>query len=94
MGPVCYLLAMSGMDTNCTLCNEPETVGHAVSECWDPIFFWDVVQKTLKKYLPITPHGIRYISIQNEGGVPYNMTRLLGLYSLWIKRMAVSHVDP
>lgn len=89
MDPVSHPLATPSMDAKCAMCNKPETVEHAMSECWDPIFFWDVEQRTPKKDLPIASHGLRYISIQNEGGVPYNMILLLGLYGLWVKCMAV-----
>lgn len=79
--------------TYCRLCRKPETIEHAFIECWDPIFHWDVLQRTLKKELPITPHGIRYLPIENVNGIPYDMFMLLGLHSLWKTRIAVNNAD-
>lgn len=79
--------------TKCRLCSKPETIEHAFIECWDPIFFWDVLQRTLKKELPITPHGIRYLPTENEDSIPYDMFMLLGLHSLWKTRIAVNNSD-
>uniref|UniRef100_A0A090XC16 Reverse transcriptase zinc-binding domain-containing protein n=1 Tax=Ixodes ricinus TaxID=34613 RepID=A0A090XC16_IXORI len=79
---------------NCLLCKEPETIEHVFLNCWDAVFLWDVLQRTLKKDLPLTPHGIRYLCV--EGGnnlVPYDMIMLVGLHSLWRCRMAVRHAD-
>ncbi|XP_075532332.1 uncharacterized protein LOC142564983 [Dermacentor variabilis] len=78
---------------NCLLCKKPETIEHVFIDCWDPTFHWDILQRTLKKELPITPLGIRYLPTDNEGGVPYDMFMLLGLHSLWKTRMAVRHSD-
>lgn len=54
---------------------------------------WDILQRTLKKDLPLTNYGIRFLSVDNEGGVPYDMFMLLGLHSLWRTRMAVRNAD-
>ncbi|XP_054919789.2 uncharacterized protein [Dermacentor andersoni] len=78
--------------TNCLLCRKPETVEHVFLECWDPIFYWDVLQRTIKKELPLSPYGIRYLSIESEE-VPYDLIMLLGLHSLWKTRMQVRHAD-
>lgn len=78
---------------NCTVCKKPETIEHVFLDCLDPIFFWDVLQRTLKKELPLTPHGIRYLSVVNDGGIPYDMFMLFGLHSLWKTRMGVRHAD-
>lgn len=95
--PVKTWLDEKGIDVpwtvNCLLCNKPETIEHAFIDCWDAIFHWDVLQRTLKKELPITPLGIRFLPTDNAGGVPYDMFMLLGLHSLWKTRMAVRHVD-
>ncbi|XP_072140477.1 uncharacterized protein [Dermacentor andersoni] len=79
--------------TNCALCNKPETIEHAFIECWDAIFYWDVLQRTLKKELPITAQGIRFLPVDSHQGFPYDMIMLLGLHSLWKTRMAVTHAD-
>ena len=36
---------------NCRLCNKPETIEHCFIYCNDAVFFWDVLQRTLKKIL-------------------------------------------
>ncbi|XP_042149472.1 uncharacterized protein LOC120842752, partial [Ixodes scapularis] len=76
---------------NCILCKKPETIEHVFIECWDAVFHWDILQRTLKKDLPITAHGIRFLPLENEGGVPYDMFMLLSLHSLWRTRMSVNN---
>lgn len=78
---------------HCFVCKKPETVEHVFLECWDGVFLWDVLQRTLKKELPLDPHGIRYLSVENEGGVPYDLVMLLCLHGIWRSRMAVRHAD-
>ncbi|KAM7313597.1 uncharacterized protein ISCGN_003450 [Ixodes scapularis] len=79
--------------TNCLLFKRPETIEHVFIECWDAVFYWDILQRTLKKDLPVTPFGIRFLPIENEGGVPFDMIMVLGLHSIWKTRMAVRHAD-
>lgn len=85
---------------HCFVCKKPETVEHVFLECWDGVSLecWDVLgrcllQRTLKKELPLDPHGIRYLSVENEGGVPYDLVMLLCLHGIWRSRMAVRHAD-
>ena len=78
---------------HCFLCKKPETIEHVFLECWDGVFFWDVLQRTLKKDLPLDAHGIRFLSVENEEGFPFDLTMLLGLHSIWKTRMAVYHAD-
>lgn len=78
---------------NCHLCKRPETIEHVFLECWDAIFLWDILQRTLKKDFPLTAHGIRFLPVENEGGVPYDMFMLLGLHSLWRTRTGVHNAD-
>ncbi|CAN7942223.1 unnamed protein product [Ixodes hexagonus] len=78
---------------DCILCKKPETIEHVFLECWDGIFLWDVLQRTLKKDLPLDPHGIRFLSVDNEDGVPFDLIMLLCLHSIWRTRMAVRHAD-
>lgn len=77
---------------DCFLCKKPESVEHVFLDCWDAVFFWDVLQRTFKKDLPLTSHGIRYLSIAPET-VPYDMFFLLGLHGIWRNRMAVRNAD-
>ncbi|CAN7994061.1 unnamed protein product [Ixodes pacificus] len=46
---------------HCFLCKKPEPVEHVFLDCWDAIFFWDVLQRTLKKEFPLDSHGIRFL---------------------------------
>lgn len=78
---------------NCLLCKKPETLEHVFLDCWDAVFFWDILQRTLKKDLPLTPYGIRYLFVEGGDTVPYDMFMLIALYSLWQCRMAVRHAD-
>lgn len=55
------------------------------------MFLWDVLKRTLKKELPVTPYGIRFLPTSNDNGVPHDMFMLLCLHSLWKTRMAVRH---
>lgn len=78
----------------CWLCKKPETIEHVFIDCWDGVFFWDVLQRTLKKDLPVDAHGIRYLSVEHdEEGVPLDLIMLLGLHSIWRCRLAVRHSD-
>ncbi|XP_077547834.1 uncharacterized protein LOC144160098 [Haemaphysalis longicornis] len=76
---------------NCRICLKPETIDHIFLDCSDSVFHWDILKRTLKKDLVITPHGIRFLSIQSSGGVPYDMFVLLSLHSIWKTRMADRH---
>lgn len=80
-------------DTDCRLCKTPETVEHVFINCWDAVFHWDVLKRTLKKELPISPHGIRYLPVVNDGGIPYDMIMLLSLHALWKTRKSVDNAD-
>lgn len=78
---------------DCLVCKKPETVEHAFIDCWDGVFLWDVLQRTLKKDFPLDSHGIRFLAVENYGGVPYDLLMLLALHSIWKARMAVRHND-
>lgn len=52
-----------------------------------------MLQRTLKKDFPLDPQGIRYLSIENDNCVPYDLVMLLGLHSIWKSRMAVRHAE-
>lgn len=84
--PVKLWLGKRGMvvpgGVNCPLCKVPETVEHCFLYCWDAVFFWDVLKRTLKKELCITPHSIRFLPTEQHESLPYDMIMLLGLFSL------------
>lgn len=94
--PVKTWLAKKGMfvpwGEDCFLCKKPETVEHVFLDCWDAILFWDVLQRTLKKDLPLTARGIRFLSVEGTP-FPYDLVFLLGLHAIWRCRMAVRHAD-
>lgn len=78
---------------HCFLCKKPETIEHVFIECWDALFFWDVLQRTLKKDLPVTSHGIRFLNTDPDDTIPLDMIMLIGLHSIWKSRMAVRNAD-
>ncbi|XP_077552822.1 uncharacterized protein LOC144167430 [Haemaphysalis longicornis] len=78
---------------DCIICRKPETIEHIFLDCSDAFFQWDILQRTLKKDLPITPYGIRFLPTENDEGAPHDMFILLSLHSLWKTRMAVRHAD-
>lgn len=47
----------------------------------------------MKKDFPLDPYGIRFLSIDNEDGVPYDLIMLMGLHCIWRARMAGYHCD-
>uniref|UniRef100_L7M273 Reverse transcriptase zinc-binding domain-containing protein n=1 Tax=Rhipicephalus pulchellus TaxID=72859 RepID=L7M273_RHIPC len=80
--------------THCFLCRKPETIEHVFLDCWEGVFFWDILQRTIKKDLPLDAYGIRFLPVHEEDdGAPYDAVMLLGLYSIWKKYMAVRHAD-
>uniref|UniRef100_A0A6B0V817 Putative tick transposon n=1 Tax=Ixodes ricinus TaxID=34613 RepID=A0A6B0V817_IXORI len=95
--PVKPWLAAKGIyvpwSVNCLLCKKPETIEHVFIECWDAVFHWDILQRTIKKTLPINPRGIRFLPVENEGGVPSDMFMVLSLHSIWKTRMGVRHAE-
>lgn len=78
---------------DCFPCKKPETIEHVFIDCWDGVFLWDVLQRTLKKDFPVDRHGIRFLAIENEGGVPYDFIMLLALHGIWKARMARRYND-
>lgn len=80
--------------TTRTFGNKPETVEHVFVEYLDAIFFWDVLQRTLKIDLPVSPQGIRFLCVPSDNSVPYDLIMALGLHAIWRSRMAVRHADP
>lgn len=77
---------------DCYPCRKPETVEHVFLDCWDGVFFWDVLQRTLKKDFPLDAHGIRFLPIESDE-VPYDLVMVLALHSIWKSRMAIRHRD-
>uniref|UniRef100_L7M267 Reverse transcriptase zinc-binding domain-containing protein n=1 Tax=Rhipicephalus pulchellus TaxID=72859 RepID=L7M267_RHIPC len=80
--------------SDCLIYRKPETIDHVFLHCWEGVYFWDVLQRTLKKEFPLHPLGIRFLQIENEDGVPFDLIMLLGLHCLWRARMAGFHCDP
>lgn len=78
--------------SSCLLCNKPETIEHVFIDCKNAIFFWDILQRTLKKDLPLTSYGIRFLpcdsSVQN-----LDVIFLLGLHSVWRSMLSYRHCD-
>lgn len=77
---------------DCYLCKRPESVEHVFLDCWDAVFFWDVLQRTIKKDLPLNARGIRYLDVTPDV-IPYDLIFLLGLHAIWRSRVEVRHND-
>ncbi|CAN7941678.1 unnamed protein product [Ixodes hexagonus] len=78
---------------NCLLCKVPESIEHVFIDCWDAVFLWDVLQRMLKKDLPLTAHGIRFLPLENEGGIPYDIVTDGVTRRLWRTRTGVHNAD-
>lgn len=79
--------------THCFICRKPETIEHVFLDCREAFFFWDILQRTLKKDLPVDSFGIRFLPVEHEDGIPFDLIMLLGLHSIWRSRMAVRNAD-
>ena len=79
---------------DCLICKKPETIDHVFLHCWEGVYFWDVLQRTIKKDLPLDPHGIRFLPVNDEEGLPIDLIMLNGLHCLWRARMAGFYCDP
>lgn len=77
-GKGCYL----PWGTHCLICKLPETIDHVFLHFWEGVYFWDVLQMALRKEFPLNPHGIRFLSVQDEDGLPFDAIMLMGLHSL------------
>lgn len=80
--------------SHCLICKKPETIDHVFLHCWEGVHFWDILQRTIKKDFPLDPHGIRYLAVTNDDGVPFDVVMLTGLHCIWRARMAGYHFDP
>ncbi|XP_050048957.1 uncharacterized protein [Dermacentor andersoni] len=75
-------------NTNCRLCNQPETIEHCFILCRDAFNFWDILLGTVKKDFFLTYYGVRFLPFKKTvSNTPYDLFMLLGLYSLWRSRM-------
>lgn len=78
---------------NGCICKQPENIERVFLHCWAAVFLWDVLQRTIHKDFPLHPHGIRFVSVDNEERVPYDLVMLLCLHSISRSRMAWLHGD-
>ncbi|XP_072140881.1 uncharacterized protein [Dermacentor andersoni] len=79
--------------TNCQLCPRADTIDHCFIDCRDAVFFWDILQRTLKKDIDMTPYTIRFLLFKVTGGPPYDVFIVLGLHSLWRSRLCDRHAE-
>ena len=80
--------------SKCIICKQPETIDHVFLHCWEGVYFWDILQRTIKKEFPLDPHGIRYLPIGDDDGTPFDQVMVTGLYCIWRSRMAGFYCDP
>lgn len=78
---------------HCLICQKTETIEHIFLDCHDAVFLWDILQRTVKKELPVSPFGIRFLPCADTEDVPCDMLMLLCLHSVWKTRMAVRNAD-
>lgn len=78
---------------HCFLCKAPETIEHVFLDCWDAFLFWDVLKRTFKKDIPITPYGIRFLPVEKHDEIPVDFVMILGLQAIWRCRMAVRNAE-
>lgn len=54
------------------------------------LLLWDVLKRTIKNSLHVTPHSIRCLPIHKTvTDLSYDMLLILGLYSIWKLHMIV-----
>lgn len=80
--------------SHCFICKQLETIDHIFLHCWEGVYFWDVLQRTMKKELPLSSHGIRFLPTHNEEGMLFDLVMLMDLHSIWFSRMARYHCNP
>lgn len=78
--------------SRCFLCNKAETIEHVFIDCNNAIFFWDILQRTLKIDLPLNPHGIRFLPPERDFE-QMDVIFLLGLHAVWRSLLAYRHCD-
>lgn len=78
---------------DCLLWKTRETVDHVFIQCWDTIFFRDMLKRTVKKELYITLHSIRFLPLHKNEELLLDMLILWGLHSIWRSRMSVRYAD-
>lgn len=59
-------------------------------ESWVAILFWDVLQIT-QKNIYINSHGISYLPVSQRENVEYDVSIILGMYSISSSRISVRH---
>lgn len=69
-----------------------ETIEHVFIDCNNAIFFWDILQRTLKIDLPLNPHGIRFLPPERDFE-QMDVIFLLGLHAVWRSLLAYRHCD-
>lgn len=78
---------------NCIIWNKPVTIDHLFLDGWDAVFLWNILKRTLKKELPGTAYGIRFLPTDITGGLLYDMVVFMCMHSLWNTGMAVRNAD-
>lgn len=76
---------------NCMICRKPETIEHIFLDCYDSVFLWDVLQRTIKKDFQLTPFGIRFLPWEPTDDVPCDLIMLIAMHSMWKTRMDYRH---
>lgn len=80
-------------DTNCSLCEKPETIHHCFIDCCRAVFFY-ILLITLKKELEINPISIRFLDGTKDITLPYDFIFLVELHGFWRTRTTDRHAEP
>lgn len=70
-----------------------ETAYDIRTDLWDATILWDVMRRTIWRYLCFTSHIIGIMSVEITGSVPDDLDILFGIYCTSKQRMAVRKAD-
>lgn len=77
---------------NC-LCNLPEIIEHSFISCKYTFLFYDILQRTHKKNIYITPYEIRFLFVHPGVVVPYYLIILVRLHRFCRSRIIDQNGD-
>lgn len=47
------------------ICRKQEAIDHVFSHFWEEVYFWDILQRMLKKEFPLHPLRFKFLQIEN-----------------------------
>lgn len=79
-------------EKDCRPSKKPGNVEQVLFDCWDLVFFWGVLQRTLRKEMPLAQNGSHFFEV-GHNDIPYDVFFFLGLHTILRSRMAVRNSD-